>query len=225
MMRAWFTRHTGITVVESATYELDGWLLATPDGEADCGGLLEIKTAGEEWEWRHYPSDDSDEWVRALPPHYEVQVQTQLGVTGRDHAHIAVLFKQGCARETFRVDADPDVFTYITAEARAFLDSVDAGVQPPLDGATSTFRALRHLHTQITDDDIDVDPWLAWCITDAKTRHQDAEAALQRAKNLALHHLGDARRLTSDGRWVARRQPCRGGVSLYLNTHPATKEK
>lgn len=87
------------------------WLGCTPDRllldietRTTALGLLEIKTGG-------YTT--MSEWRDGVPPHYQIQVQVQMGITGMPWADVVPLFGGNQMPTPYRLDFDPLAFQQI----------------------------------------------------------------------------------------------------------------
>lgn len=116
-------------------------LHCTPDGLAldpdeDGWGLVQVKA------WSEF---DAAAWTDEPPLYVQVQVQTELAVTGLQWAYVAVLFgTQRLAR--FRVARNERFIAALVRAAREFWAMVESQTEPPLDGSEATTRALARLH-------------------------------------------------------------------------------
>lgn len=109
------------------------WQLASVDRLAACGGIVEAKSLS----WRV-----AEEWEDGqTPDHAEVQVQHQLAVTGRSHAHVVGLQDGRTWLERLIVRDDALIPDMTKLEAELWQLVVD-GVEPPIDGSAATTEAL-----------------------------------------------------------------------------------
>lgn len=185
--------------------------LHLPDGEIRG---LELKTAADADEWGEPGTDQ-------IPAGYLAQVRWQMLCAGYRTTHVAVLSAYLELRE-YVVEQDDTDAAYLTAQARAFLDSLPDGPhpqRPDLDSHNATYEAVRQMHPGIDDRKVEID-------TDIALRYQAADAAakaaqteLTGAKTQLLDAMGDARLATHLDVPIARRQPARGtAVALYSLT-------
>lgn len=191
------------------------WQLASVDRLAGCGGLLEIKTLG----WRV-----AEEWEDGqTPDHAEAQVQHQLAVTGRDHAHVVGLLdgRKPLVRTIARDDALIADMVKIEDE---FWGWVLDGTEPPIDGSASTTDALSARWAGSLGAEIDGGRELAELREQklaADTAVAQAEDYLGQVKNRIRALLGDATEGLVDDLEVAtwRRNGAFSDVVL-LRDHP-----
>lgn len=83
------------------------WAMASLDFERRDGTIVEAKSSRDR------------RWDDGLPPDVEAQVQWQLGVTGRERAHVVVL-RYGSDLECYDLDARPDDFAGMIRVAQDF---------------------------------------------------------------------------------------------------------
>ncbi|MBB4969111.1 putative phage-type endonuclease [Saccharothrix violaceirubra] len=191
------------------------WQLATPDrlvSLPDERVLLEIKTAHDTTGWGEPGTDD-------IPVYYRAQVLWQLDTLGLSRAFVAVLIGGSEYRE-YLVSYAADEVELLRAAAREFLDSLDRGERPNLDEHAVTYRAVRELHPQIDDVEVEIDPALAERYRAAVAEHKAAESTKQRATVELLDVLGRARRAVVDGESIAIRVPGRGAAPPSLRPSP-----
>ena len=114
---------------------------------------------------------------------------------------------------------------WLLSRAEAFVDSLEKGVSPDIDGSDVTYRAVRAMHPEIALRDQEVPAELAMSYVDAQETARVATTAARMQKSRLLDAMGDARTaVTPDGERVAQRRPGRGGsVSLYQLLKPQAK--
>jgi len=205
----WFAdQHPELHVMKGFWCE-QGRFGATPDGlweSFDVGGdqgLIECKTGRQAWEW-----------ADGVPPGYYDQVQWALWVTGEQVcyvvADVAMEFKE------FRIEFDPIRAAYLVAEARKFLASLDAGRAPAIDESVHTYQALRELHPDIEDEDVEVPDRLARQWLRARSRVQFWEKAERKAKSRIADLLSTGRRARWNGKTLFNRQAKAGGTPYLV---------
>lgn len=186
------------------------WYTASPDrllsskDSGEVSALLELKSEGDlDAGWGEPGTDE-------IPPAYRAQVVAQMDVVGVDVAYIAVLLPFLEFAE-YTVRYDPDEATLIRGRCADFMDSLARGDAPPIDGHSATYAAIRELHPDIADEDVDVPDDIArhWCKAHAAKR--DADTALVAARNALADVMGDARRALWDGSPIATRRARTGG--------------
>lgn len=191
------------------------WQLATPDRIlTGLGGraLLKAKTAADLFEWGRRGTDEVPGYVRC-------QVLWQLDALGLDRAHVAVLTTNLEFRE-YAVEWNLTEAEALRAAAREFLDSVDRGVRPEIDEHAATYRAVRELHPEIDDTEVEIEPGLAEQYRAAVADHKRAEAVKLQATSEVLDALGRHRRALVNGESVAIRVPGRNGAAPSLRPSP-----
>lgn len=206
----WFAdQHPSFDVNPGRWVERDGWAGATPDGSYrlrdDCDADLDIvqaKTSRLSWEW-----------AAGVPAGYYDQVQWELWVTGAQRcyvvADISMEFRE------FLVERDNDRIELLVAEARAFMDSLKAGVAPALDGSEHTYQAIRQLHPDIDPESVDVPEELAVRWLDSRDAVDAATEAEQLARNEIADLMGNAQRAVWNDITLLTRQ-ARGGGTPFL---------
>lgn len=145
--REW-ARRAGVTVTEVGTLRhtnypwrianldrlVTGCHLDRPGRTTACG--LEVKTRNA---WV------AGAWREDVPDDVLAQVQWQLHVTGLDHMHVACLIGGQRLVEKL-VTPDTAVITYLTREATAMWDCIQAGVMPHVDPGALLIDLLDRLH-------------------------------------------------------------------------------
>ena len=197
------------------------WQTATPDGLVLNGrkvtALLECKTALLDWEWGEPGSDE-------VPPYYRAQAMWQMDCTGIEVVVFSVLTSHWDFREHI-VRYDADEAEAIRFQVAAFMDSLDAGRAPSIDGHSETYRAIRELHPDIDNVDAEIDAETAVEFHNAAIAHDLAKTSLAAATTAVAAQMGSARRavLTLPGGTVnilATRQT-RAGCAPFVARHPS----
>lgn len=194
-------QHPEKTVTRTGTWERDlqQWMVATPDALVDDDDLLECKTSNLDYEWGTPGTDE-------IPPYYRDQADWALLVTGRRRCYFSILTSFMVFVE-YVVEYDEQRAAHLVAECAAFMDSVKAGHAPAIDGHSETYRAVRELHPDIDDVDIEIPLELAHSYAAAKAAKEQAEHDYRHAGSLISDRLGSARRaITGDNLVVAYRK-------------------
>lgn len=209
----WADQHPGWTVTTTGTWiaaDDPRWaatpdrLVRTPDGDTH---LLEAKTEGSDERWGDEGGDD-------IPVYHRAQVQWQMHVTGLRVAHVAVLTAHLSFR-SYLVHHDPDDVTRLVAAAREFMDSLPLGKRPrrpTIDGHSATYQAVRQLHPDIDDVDLEVPLPLAERFCGAQHALKAAKTTEATARSELADHLGSARRAVYAGHTIATRAAKTGGT-------------
>jgi putative phage-type endonuclease len=216
---AWFAdQHPDWQIATTGTWVHvdDDKLAATPDRLVTCdtgeARLLECKTDGGDDDWGTPLTDQ-------VPIYYRAQVQWQMHVTGLRVCHLAVLTKFLEFREYVIEYSAADALTMVDA-ARGFLDTLPGGPKarrPDLDGHSATYQVVRELHPQISGEDFDVPPDLAWDFCAAQHQLKAAKATEQTVRTRLADAMGDAKRARFDGQTIADRRAKTGGTP-YLQS-------
>lgn len=167
------------------------WQSATPDRllfqARKAVAALECKTSGDYEEWG---PDGSDE----VPPHYRAQVVWQLDTLGLPAGYLAVLLPR-LAFRAYRINLDQGEAEWIRQEVLDFLATLPGGTNecvPDIDQTDSTYEAIRRLHPDIEDRQVEVDPDLARRFLAAIRDAKDTKAAAVAAKNEMAMAMGNA---------------------------------
>jgi putative phage-type endonuclease len=186
------------------------WQLATLDGLAESGLIVEAKTVGMR-QARLWGEPGTDE----IPDGYMVQVQHQMAVNGSDEAAVVALIG-GSDLHVYRVRRDDRLIGRMVDLQAAFWASVIEGVEPPVTDAADA-EVLAYLHPA-TDAAINLPPDVAKLADDYAefgrvAREANASRDLLKAQILAA--MGDAGRGTlPDGRTIVRRTIKRDGYTV-----------
>lgn len=223
----WFAdQHPDWHVFETGTWthaERD-WQLANPDRlirtrtlpdnmpvgwyDIEVSALLEIKTDADGSGWGKPGTDE-------IPVYYRTQVQWYMDVLGLPRAHIAVLTPRLEFAE-YVVDYDPADAAYLREQAEEFLDSLLWGEMPDLDDHPATYQAVRELHPDIDDVDLDVDDDLAVEFLAALADKTGAESREAEARTRLAAAMGTARRARWNNHTIATRQAKKGGTPYLV---------
>lgn len=178
---------------------------ATPDGIAIDGkarAAVEIKTSAYE------------SWDEGVPVHYRVQCVWQAHVIGLDRIYVAALTKN-LRHVEHVIEYDAEEGDWIEARVREFLDSLEAGVAPPVDGHDATTRAVKALHPEIDPLEVEVDADTVLALALAKENYDNAGTLLALRKNELAVLMGSAERAVHNGQRIAARRS-RAGGSPYV---------
>jgi len=178
------------------------WQRATPDRllyrlapDAGPDEVLEIKT-----------SPFGDGWEDGLPVHYRCQLIWQMDTLGLLRARTPLLVLSGLEYREYEVEYDPAEAALLRKEARDFLDSVEAGVRPPIDSAADTYQTIRAQHPGRDDVEVPIAAALADRYEAAGAAQKTAEADRRKAASEVLDAIGGARwAIDPTGRRVAQR--------------------
>lgn len=182
------------------------WQMANPDRllypNTDApASLLEVKTA-------MYSSN----WEDGVPAHYEAQVRWYMDTFGFEVAHVAVLIGLGDYRE-FTLHAEPFLADVDRDQARAFMESIDAGNLPEIDGSESTYKTARALNPSIERGaEALIPPEIVTMYTAAADALKEATKADLKAKGHLLAHMGTAQYATDGTDRIASRVAVKDGV-------------
>ena len=138
-----------------------------------------------------------------IPDDVAAQVQWEMHVSGFTHTHVAVLIG-GQTLVAHRLDADPQVQSYLIAEAERVWECVQADLPPEVDPAPSLLDLYDRLHPERVGA-AELPPaaelWLN-AYRDATAMEAEAKATKEKAKAALIGLLGDADTGLIDGRPV-----------------------
>lgn len=195
-----------------------------------------IRRDGTGWELLELKmGHDSDEWGPAgtdeIPVQYRCQVQWAMDAFGLPTHRLAVYFGGDQYRD-YLIEYDAAEAAILRRRAAAFISHVDAGEPlPDIDGHSATYQAVRELHPDIEDVDVEVPASLAEPYLAAIAAEKECEAEKRQAAALLCQHLGNARRAiygtTPAGRprSIACRMASSPGATPYLKASPLPKPK
>ncbi|TCO64361.1 YqaJ viral recombinase family protein [Actinocrispum wychmicini] len=218
VVAAWFAeQHPEYKVRRTGTWanRARPWQIATPDRllHALTGrAVLEIKTATDPGEW-------GEPGTGEIPIHYRCQVLWQLDTLGLTRGHVAVL-TSGLEFREYVVEWNIDEVELLRAAGREFLDTIDRDERPDIDTHGATYRAVRLLHPDIADVEVEIAPGLAEHYRAAVAAHKQAEQTKQQATARVMDALGTGRRAVVDGESIAIRVPGRAGGPPSLRPSP-----
>ena len=191
--------------------EPDRLLVATRRGMTPTG-VFEAKTVDPSMAWQWGPDGSGED---GIPPHYLVQVRWYLTCLGLDHGVLGALVGFGDYRQ-YEVGRDRQDEEWLLGEAQRFVESVEAGDPPSLDGSDSTWQGVRRLHPGIRPGEAVVGVEDAAACWRAREALEAAEDEYRRTRGGLLETMGDARTaVTPGGELVARRQPGRGETVVF----------
>jgi putative phage-type endonuclease len=175
------------------------WMLCTLDGRT-----WEPANDGARWplEIKNVSAFKAEEWVDGPPPHYYLQIQQQMAVTGEPKATIAALL--GGQRMVWAdVPRDEDTIRKIVYHGSRFWDRVQRRDMPAPDGTEGSRRALQALYPE--GHGITVLPYAAIEAADELERLKSDLRALEKRKdeieNTLRAALGDSEvGMLTDGR-------------------------
>lgn len=190
-----YTRKTGHKVrrVNAVLQHPDAdkhWMLANLDYSVvanESVQILECKTAGKY---------GAKLWEDGVPEYYQLQVQHQLAVTGKQAADICVLI---CGQELqiHRIERDDALIALLIEREREFWHCVETDTPPKADGSDSAGKALQALFRRDTGEVLDFsqDAALSQAFSELNTLRQQLTTINQRESELKQtlqQAMGDA---------------------------------
>jgi putative phage-type endonuclease len=192
------------------------WQISNPDGifETEAGekGIIEVKTAAYEDDWKEY---NGREWHYAVPVYYRTQVQWYLQTFGFKRAFLVVLF---AGRKYVEIELEADEFeqdTNLKAVER-FREHVAKDQKPEWDGSSSTLETVRKMHPLIDDTEVELGD-LGVHYANAVAEHEQSEKRVNELKARVLDAMGKAKRGLIEDVWTYSRTSRAGGTP-YLAT-------
>ena len=120
-----YTKMTGADVTATGlhTHETFPWLAGSPDGLVGEEGLIEVKCP------YYYRRDGSGRAHRTVPPHYFMQCNALLAITGRNWCDYMSWTPEGV--KCHRIMADPGLFEYLLQFYGLFFAALNARAAKP----------------------------------------------------------------------------------------------
>ncbi|GAA2485040.1 YqaJ viral recombinase family protein [Streptomyces thermolineatus] len=190
------------------------WQRATPDrlllptDGKSATALLEVKTSPDGGEWGE---DGTDQ----VPIHYRCQVLWQLDTLGLDECHVAVLIG-GCDYREYRISYDKGEAELLREAAIEFLDDVQDGRRPPIDGADATYQTVKAQPDGVDPDPVDIDPLLADRYRQVRADEAEVTARGRQVRAELLDAMGNHTRAHALGDLVAYRTVHPDGTTRAL---------
>lgn len=161
----------------------DRWVISAPDRSGL--GLVQIKKSNR---------FQSHNWHEGPPLGIQIQVQSEMAVTGYDYDSVPVIFDL-MRFETTDIERDNDFIPELEDRVRWFWDLVQRRVAPPMDGSEKTLDALKRLHPHDTGETVRLPEEAAeWAdaLEAAKSHEKSAGAARTAAENSLRAAIGAA---------------------------------
>lgn len=221
-IRAWFAdQHPEWAVLTTGTWVNDDrpWQAASPDARVhdlalgfpvadDVIAVAEFKSAHEDEDWGQPGTDD-------IPVGHRCQVMWQMDTLGVDVCYVALLNRHLTFVE-YVVHYDEAEAKLLRKVAEEFMDSLARNERPDIDAHSQTYAAVRALHPQIDEADVELDAELARAYCQARAGLAHAAAEEQRTKALVADRLGNAKRARFMKSTIAQRQAKNGGVPYLV---------
>lgn len=184
------------------------WQMATPDA-VNGRRIVECKYSPQMDGW-------GDEGTDQIPVYYRAQVMWQLDVFGYPAADVCVFFGGSGQYREYVVEHDQADTDLMRARALDFLDSVDTGRRPSIDGHDQTYTVVREMHPDIDDEPVEIPGGIAARYLSALTEMEIAEDHKAAAVSEMVDAMGRARRAMFNGEQIAMRIPGRNGKPPFL---------
>lgn len=200
--------HPELTVWTTGTYAsaTTPYLHANPDAIAeDANGnlyIVEVKTSRNFWD--------------VVPPAYIAQVRHYMNIFNIDRAVIVGVVGMTWVEHWVERDKfEEDVMLQKLAE---FWQLVQTETAPDFDGATSTYEAVRKMHPDIEDTEVEIDG--LHYLANAQAAYDEALANLNKEKSAVLALMGNAKHAYMEVKGqkyrVASRQAKRDGAPYLI---------
>lgn len=209
VLELWAEEHPEYEVFLTGTWRHPEheFMLANPDALArhrETGEwiVVEVKTSRGTW--------------RETPPHYAAQVLHYMDVLRLERAVIVAV--AGWNYEERWVDYDTFEADAQLSAAYRFWQHLQDVQKPEWDGSKATYEAVRYLHPEIEDDEVDVGD-LGFLLVDAHAKFAEAEQRLNQCKSEVLDEMGNAKYgyVMKDGKkWVVAQRQARGQGKPWL---------
>lgn len=202
----WQERHPEFAMHETGTWRstVRPWQVCNPDRLlTEAGGeitvsALEIKSSGSYDEW-------GDDGTDQVPLHYRCQLLWQLDVLGLTEGRIACLFLHSRTIREYVIAWHRGDVELMRAKATEFLARLEHDDPPPLDWHKATNTALRQLHPDLVDDEVEVPADWVDAYRAAAAAEAEAKKLKRHAENEIRAALGDAERGLVAGRPAVKR--------------------
>jgi putative phage-type endonuclease len=213
---AWFAdQHPDCRIEETGTYihaERD-WQSASPDrlvihpsGHVE---LLQCKSAAEFEEWGDAGTDE-------IPVGYRAQVLWEMDTAGVSTCHVAAILPYLEFR-AYVVHYNAEEAAFLRQEGRKFLDELEAGQLPAIDGHDATYQAVREMHPDIEPDRVEIPARIALPYLHSLAAEKAAKTEKQRCSALVVDAMGNAKdALYLDARIASRQAKNTEGSIPYL---------
>lgn len=160
--------------------------------------VVEVKHSGSYDGWGE---DGSDE----IPTYYRAQVLWQLDTLGLTKAHVTCFFLATRSRRDYVIAYEETDVKLMRDAAQEFLAQLYWEDPPPIDHHPATTSALKQLHPDVEDGEVEICEDLAYAYRQAKRTLDDAQADYGLLTNEVRAALGGVKTATSAGAKVATR--------------------
>jgi putative phage-type endonuclease len=177
--------------------------------------LLEVKTDRLSDGWGEPGTDE-------VLPHYRAQCLWYLDTLDLTEADVAVLIGGSEYRE-YLVRYDADEARFMRAAAAEFIASIDADQRPDIDAHSATYQAVKELHPDIDDVEVEIPAEVAIAYQTACADEKAAKKNKTQASARLADAMGNARRAVCGLEQIAIRVPGTNGAPPHLR--PATNRR
>jgi putative phage-type endonuclease len=206
--------HPEFKVVEVGTYchVTRAYQIANPDrlliGPSGAVKPLEIKYSlfGDGW---------GKEGTEEIPPYYRTQALHYIDTLGFSEIDVAVFIGGSATYREYTIRENLEEQAWLREQVKDFLDDLDTGTLPDIDGHDATYQAIKELHPEIDGETVEVPASIAFDYITTRQRAEEARTEAQRCTGQLADYIGNAKRATFGGKTIASRQ-ARGDGTPYL---------
>jgi putative phage-type endonuclease len=186
---------------------------AFPEHAATVGlrpaGILEAKLV-------LYPDEYGDPGTDQVPPYVLAQCRWYLNVLSLDVCYVQVFIGSSAQFREYVIRPDPADTATMLAAGQQFMNSIANGQRPDIDEHNETYEAIRQLHPDIDDVNVELDADLAKEYCTARHQLKAAGAEATRTKSLVADALGTSHRATFLDKTIAQRQAKDSGLPYLV---------
>lgn len=207
--------HPDMRVVTCGTYVHTDrpWQVANPDrmvlaGERPAKPLeLKYSLFGDGW---------GKAGTEEIPPYYRTQALWYLDVLGFDEIDVAVFIGGSADYREYTIKANAEEAKWLREQVKDFLDDLDTGTLPDIDGHDATYQAIKELHPEIDGESHDVPLAVALDYIRSRAELDEAKTEAQRCAGILAEYIGTAQYAYCGGQKIASRQARRGGLPYLV---------
>jgi putative phage-type endonuclease len=212
--RKYSDTHPEFEVVTCGTYAHRSrpWQILNPDRLALSSGAVAKPV---ELKYSLYGDGWGRPGTEEIPIYYRTQSLWYLDGLGLDEIDVAVFIGGAADYREYTIHANPAEVAQHREAVKDFLDDIDTGTLPNLDGHTATYQAVKELHPDIDGSRVEVPTAIALAYIEAARGKKTAETAGRYAAAQLADYIGGAQHATWNGIRIASRQ-ARGDGTPYL---------
>lgn len=186
-------------------YETGSWRSVERPWQLDNPDRLVFDAFGVFKPWEGKASRYGDEFTDTPPDYYIPQCIWHMDTFGTDHCVLDALIG-GFNYVHYVVEYDEFMASIYRDAAQEFMQSIDDGVAPEIDGSESTYRSLRRLNPSLDRGrEVVIENDIAEMYLEATANAATADKELLRSQGHMLAHMGTAQWAIHDGKRIASR--------------------